>query len=259
MKPLSLVLFVITIVLGSTGHAHSATVVFEENFFGTGGPLNSKTPDITTAGESWEAGDEWGDDGIHFSPTAGRQAAHLDYTPQPGRVYTASTRVRNPHANSFAFGFLPGTPVSGDWTAENFDVAHSNAPGYAWVLTGDHTGADQAAFLGPGADGRQTWSGDLFATNTFIDFEIVLDTTGAFWTAEWLINGISQGPADTFLNPGNPGIGGIGFSRDEDPVTDASFIEMRSFSLTYVPEPGSLLLFAIGGWCIATRIRRRQQ
>ncbi len=258
MKPLYKAILVGTLATGSVGLAHGGTVVFEENFFGTGDPLNGKTPDATTNGEAWEAGDEWGDDGIHFSPTAGGQASHLDYTPQPGRVYTASARVRNPHANFFAFGFLPATPASGDWAAENFSVTHNNAPGYAWILTADRNGPDQAAYLGPGVGGAQPWNGNLFDTNTFIDFDIVLDTTGEFWTAEWLINGVPQGPAAAFPNPGNPGIGGIGFSRDQDATTDATFIEMRSFSLTYVPEPGSLALLALGGWCVATRTRRRR-
>lgn len=232
--------------------ASAQTVVFEEKFFGDGDPLSGKTPDTTTYAEKWQAGGVWGDDGIHFSPTTGKQAAHLDYVPQPGRVYTASTRVRNSHANAFGFGFMPG-----DSGVEPALQAHADTLAFAWIQTANSPAQDQQAFLGPGVGLPQTWNGDLADTALYIEFDIILDTTGPNWTVLWLVNNTPQGTPVAFDTPGNPGIGGVGMSRDIDTITPSSFAETSYFRLTYtaVPEPTSMTMFALGGWMLARRRR----
>lgn len=233
--------------------ALAQVTVFEENFFGDGDPLNGKTPDMTTAGEVWEAGDEWGDDGIHFSPTAGGQAAHLDYVPQPGRIYTASLRVSNRHANAMGFGFFADDPLSGDWTAENNAITHADNLGYAWIKTSNSSADDQAGYMGLGELGDQPWAGDVINTNQPIDLDIVLDTTLENWTVQWFLDGASQGSPTAFTGAGNPGIGGIGLSRQIDPTTNSTFIQTSQFSLTYVPEPTSLVLLGFGALILVQR------
>ena len=247
------------IVAGGSAFALSAQVTFfDERFFGDGDPLNGKAPETTTDSAVWQAGDEWGDDGIHFWPTAGGQAAHLAFTPQPGRVYTASTRVRNSQANAFRFGFLPADPPAGAWSDESNTVTHADALGLAWVQTANSAGPDQQGFLGPGATGEQAWSGDIASPLQYVDLALILDTSTPNWTVQWLVNGNPQGTPAAFADPGNPGIGGLGMSLAIDPTFSGDFVETSYVRLTYtaVPEPTSIALLGVAGFMIVSRRRR---
>ncbi len=191
--------------------------LFADYFDGSGSMLSGTTPDVTLGGEAWEAGDTFLDDGIAATTVSGivtGQAAHLDFTPQPGRIYTAEATLLNNQSNWVGFGFLPDDPAAGDWTQTDFSVRHSNAPGYAWLLTRNSNGTDQEGFLGGGATGGQPWNGDVVDPTLPVDMKIVLDTTGDNWTVEWFLNGDSQGLPVAYADPGNPGIAGIGFSHD---------------------------------------------
>lgn len=221
-----------------------ATTLFFDDFSGSGGPLNGTTPDVTVGGEVWEAGDTFLDDGTADSPIAGGpdgQAAHLNFTPESGKIYTAEATVLNNEANWLAFGFLPADAPTGDWTAQDFSVRHSNAPGYAWLLTRNSSGNDQEGFLGGGTAGGQPWNGDIADPAEPIDFKIVLDTRAPNWTAEWFINGASQGAPAAYAVEGNPGIGGVGFSHERSASANAGAV-LSSFSVSVVPEPGAAML-----------------
>jgi len=237
-------------VLLSAACASAQTTVFEEKFFGFGDPLDGKTPDTTTDAQAWQAGPVWGDDGIHFSPTVGMQSAYLGFTPEPGRVYTLSTRVRSSHPNAFGFGYLPADL---DPAADS----HATAPAYAWIAVANSLDQDQQGFLGPGSALPQPWNGDVADPTQYVDLDILLNTDGPNWTVQWLINGQPQGTPVAFATPGNPGIGGVGMSRDTDPNSSGSFVETSYFRLTYmaVPEPGTMAVLALGGWMLISRRR----
>lgn len=241
------------------GNAVHAAILFQDDFDGTGGPLNGTTPDITVAGEVWEAGDTWLDNGVALSPIASGangQAAHLDFTPVDGKIYTAEATILNPQGNWVGFGFLPSDPAGGDWTVQDFSVRHSNAPGYAWMLTRSSGGNDQEGFLGGGTAGGQPWNGDVADPLQPIDFKIVLNTIAANWTAEWFINGASLGAPVAYGMTGNPGIGGIGFSHDRTATANNGAV-ISAFSLTVVPEPGTLAMAGLGVVVASVVIRRR--
>lgn len=207
--------------------------LFADYFDGEGLTLNGSTPDRTFGSESWEAGDTYLDDGAAGSTVsvdASGQAAHLDFTPVAGKVYTAEATILNNESNWVGFGFLPSDPAAGDWTQTDFSVRHSNAPGYAWMLSRDSTGNDQEGFLGSGATGAQSWNGDVVDPSSPVDMKIVLDTRGDNWTVEWFLDGESQGDPVAYDSAGNPGIGGIGFSHDRtDPANAGATI--TNFSL----------------------------
>ena len=188
------------LLLAWTAPCFGDVVVFSDDFSGAGGPLNGTTPDNTTLGEVWEAGDTFLDDGTAGTTVAGSadgQAAHLDFTPLGDRVYTAQATVLNDQPNWIGFGFLCDDPQSGDWTQTAWFVRHSNAPGYGWMLTRNSTGNDQEGFLGGGTAGGQPWNGDVADPTAPIDMKIVLDTTAANWTVEWFINDVSHIDTET--------------------------------------------------------------
>ena len=226
----------------------TAVTVFQDDFSGAGGALNGTTPDTTTGAAAWEAGSTWLDNGVAgttVASSANGQAAHLDYTPLSGKIYTAEATILNTNPNWIGFGFLPLNPSGGDWTVTDFSVRHSNAPGYAWMLNRLSTGNDQEGFLGGGTAGGRPWNGDVVDPNNPVNIKIVLDTTGANWTAEWIINNVSQGAPVAFGAAGNPGIGGIGFSHDRNASANSGGI-ISDFSLTFVPEPGTIALAGLG-------------
>jgi hypothetical protein len=225
--------------------AQGQTTLFMDDFSGAGGPLNGTTPDVTTAGEVWEAGPTFLDNGQADTPIAAGadgQAAHLDYIPQAGFIYTAEATILNTNPNWVAFGFLPDNPPAGvtDWTVQNFAVRHSNAPGYAWALTRNHaTANDQEGFLGGGtATPQTTWNGNVVDPTQPVKFKIVLNTSGANWTAEWFINDVSRSMA-TYAAAGNPGIGGIGFSHERNATANSGAM-LDSFSLIQSSPPTTL-------------------
>lgn len=186
-------------------------------FDGDGVGLNGASPDQSASGATWQAGDTFQANGSALTTVSGGpngQAAHLSFTPQSGQVYTAEASVLNPQANWVGFGFLPETPASGNWTQTDASVRHSNAPGYAWMLTRDSSSNDQEGFLGGGTAGPQVWNGDVVDSAEPVDMKVVLDTRQANWTVEWFLNGVSQGSPVAYPTAGNPGIGGVGFSHD---------------------------------------------
>lgn len=240
--------------------ATMAATVFMDNFDGIGGPLNGTTPDVTTGGEKWEAGDTWFDDGranTTVASSANGQAAHLGFTPAAGQIYTAEATILNTSANWIGFGFLPTAPASGDWTQTSFSVRHSNAPGFAWLLNRNNPSAnDQEGFLGGGTAGGQSWNGDNVNPANPVTVKIVLNTKGTNWTAEWSLNGVPKGSGPVaYAAVGNPGIGGIGFSHDRSATANNGGV-ISNFSLTVVPEPtaGLMAIFGLIGF-VALRKR----
>ncbi len=65
-----------------------------------------------------------------------------------------------------------------------------------------------------------------------MNFEVVLDTTGSHWTADWIYNNSQYGP---HTYPVNPTINGVGFAS----YLENGFID--NFELKSVPEPSVLV------------------
>ena len=80
---------------------------------------------------------------------------------------------------------------------------------------------------------------------------IVLDTTNAAWTAQWLVNGSEVRAA---VSIGTPTINSIGLGR-----SDGASVDFSSYSLsdnTVIPEPSTTALIGLGG--LALILRRRK-
>lgn len=223
----------------------TAQIIYQDDFSGTGAALNGASLDIGAA--TWTTGSDWYDDGTAATTVASGpsgQAAWLPFTPVNGVIYTATATILNDQPNWIGFGFLPTAPAGGDWTVTDFSVRHSNAPGYGWMLDRNSSGNDQEGFLGGGTAGGQPWNGDVVDPTAPVTIAIVLDTTAANWSVEWLINGASQSTA-SFGVTGNPGIGGIGFSHDRDASGNAGGL-ISFFELSQVPEPSTFALAGLG-------------
>ncbi len=230
-----------------------ATTVYYDDFSGSGDPLNGSPVDI--GGQSWAAGPAFLDDGSVNTVVAGSpsgNAAWLPFTPESGLIYTLSAEVENDFPDWIAVGFMPASPPGGDWTATDFSVRHSNNGAHAWMLLRTHaTANDIEAFNGPGTS-NPAFGGDIVPATDPVAVAIVLNTMDTTWTAEYILNGGSQGVFDLPASA-TTDIGGVGFSRDRYPEAGTGgFVD--NFELTVVPEPAAVMLLGIGG--LALRRRR---
>lgn len=231
----------------------AATTIYEHNFGGFGNPINGTAVDV--GGAIWEAGDLFLDDGTISGSTNGafEGAALLPFVPTDGRVYTLAATITNDEPGWIGFGFLDtrvsdlftnGAGFSGLNTAQS---RHAQAGGYAWMLTRED---NQEGFAG-----RNTANGVFSAANdtsSALDIEIILDTTAGVgsWTVEYLVDGVSQGSSGLVASASD--ITYVGFSRDV-PGGGTGDALVGNFSLTFVPEPSSLALIAVGACSLLVR------
>ena len=238
----------------------SAAVIYDHNFSGVSGPLNGVAVGPTAA--AWQAGPAFLDDGtvqavVSGSPTG--QAAHLPFTPQAGQIYTLTARITNPNPDWIAVGFMPGPAPGGSWTATAAGMRHSNSGAHAWALVRTHpTNNDTEGFNGINTMNSAFGHNSVPTGSAPVDFKIVLNTTAATWTAEYYLNGAQQGGVFNLPATANTGIGGVGFSRTNNP-TQTSGGTIHSFRLEVVPEPATAVL-GLGSLvgCIALTRRGRK-
>jgi hypothetical protein len=245
----------------------NAAVIYQDDFSGSGGPLNGTVPDITTGGEVWEAGPAFLDNGLVPSVVGSAigNAAHLNFTPTSG-IYTAKASITNPNVDWIGFGFMGGaaTAGTGGWTQTAFYVRHSNSGqgtggngqgAYAWALVRNNTAANQ--------NDIQLFNGENTGSNFLnidplpsatVNLEFVLDTRAATWTTAYFVNGVQQGTTQNLPASAVAEIRGIGFSRTSN-ATSTGGGSIDNFQLSYVPEPSSLVL--LGTSIIGLLARRR--
>jgi hypothetical protein len=241
----------------AASHA-AAAVIYQESFGGSGAALNGKAVGPTAA--NWAAGPVYLDNGAVGTVvgSATGQAAHLPFAPKAGNVYTLKATILNTFADWIAVGFLPATPSGGSWTVTNSGMRHSNAGGYAWGLTRNNaTANDQEFFNGINTTNSLAGvNGDLVNPQAAVDFQIVLDTKGATWTATYFLNGVQRGTTQNLPAGANTGIGGVGFSRTSNASAGTGGV-ISNFELSVVPEPTSMALGVLGIVVVGASARRR--
>ena len=210
--------------------AANAQMIFSEDFEGTGAFLDETTED--TSGAMWAANNFATDNGIlDVGPTNFEGAATLEVTLEVDTVYTLSLDVTTNAAEWLGIGFTENGSNGGpNMPADRF----AQSGGRAWFLLrpSDPQVMQVEIFGGGIADGETdntggtenvipdinaNFSGPLMTRN----MTVVLDTASTGFTADFLIDGVSQS---------------MGFQplfEDEDgliPLTDVSFLDNVGFT-----------------------------
>jgi hypothetical protein len=251
--------FLITIALATplavmleTSSPASGQVIYQDDFSGSGS-LNGAAPDVRPGAETWDATD-WRADGTITAPATNLGSnAFLPFTPVAGKVYSLSLEV-NPTTSTdpttwFGLGFAsvssPPGNYFGFYNAGPWMILRVQRDGFDTIPNNADDAGDLETFPGPVTTGFQ----DHDAAHGVAAFEIVLDTTGAQWQTQWLVNN-SLIRSDTYAV--NPTINYVGFGRYQD---TQGYVD--NFSLTVIPEPTSLGLSAVALALLAATRRQR--
>jgi hypothetical protein len=258
-----------------------ATVIYQDNFDGTGGILDGRAPSVASDALGGSAAATWKSTAVVASnpdalwtatggsyTTTGSTAATignfttgadsnlitnaiLPFTPQPGQIYDLHLAIApsgvGASGNWLGLAFTNGT--FGGHTPGGGSSALSNDQPYGLIILKGSGVAQTFAGVGTGNGVATTATANVGTTDpVYNSVDVLLDTTGNQWTVNWLLNGVSTGAGFTY--PTNPTIGDIAFGTNK--LTGA----VSDFSLTATPEPGTFSLAAIGALVM---LRRRRQ
>lgn len=227
-----------------SGAAWGATILFQDDFSGTGVGLNGLSPDVTTGGVTWVSSPVFSANGGIASAAPG--SATLAFTPKANHVYTLDASFRN-----MAAGPDAATPNENDWFALGFASGQStgsttndrflsgNVVGQAWSLVrgSTTTNGNNNAFLGSTTSGTASGAARTSLANAYagdMDVRVVLDTSitnGGNWNAAWY----AKRPTDSayvLVRDTTPllsaAINSVGIAKSNTGVTGA----ISSFSLS---------------------------
>ncbi|HWA87934.1 MAG TPA: PEP-CTERM sorting domain-containing protein [Opitutus sp.] len=234
--------------------ASAQTTIYFDDFSGSSSTdLTGTTPDISSGGATWIAdtgGSAWKADGSISN--SGASNAFLSFAPSAGHVYTLSIDANPVNGNGdwFAIGFSQLATV-------NSIYAGGSVSASAWMLLrGDRTD-DLETFLGPGTGDEVDFNppDDITLSPGSVNLKVILDTTGAQWTAEWVVNNVSirQTTFDT-----NPTINYVGLGRWSTASGTVDNFTLTSTSA--IPEPATcaLTLGTLAAGAVMLRRRRRR-
>lgn len=236
------------VLLASAGMAQ-ATTIYSDSLSGSAtAVLTGTTPPTDTTGAVWTyrgaAGDDFFADGLTPTTTGGSYSSSTEYLPYntganlitAGNIYTVSA-VLDPTSggtgNWFALGFLDGNGL--------LNGTLTSGP---WILLRDNGGTQ--TFNGPGVGNNYaggTTSGNVLGGTA----EVVLNTSSANWTAQWLYEApgatsfTSLGTNAYTTNPTT--LGGVGFATYQ---STPGQIQNFQFTSVATPEPATFGIFGIG-------------
>jgi hypothetical protein len=238
--------FLLGSILLAAVPAHSATIIYQDDFSGANNAdLFGTAPDIRPGTETWSGSTLAFDADGSVDSTAGEFGAWLPFTPATGNIYQLSGTINVTAGNWISLGFTENNP--------NNNFNHGSAQGYGNVIV-EISGATQF-FVGEGLEGQTKTAGIVGVSA----ISIILNATNAnsaLWTMAYSLNGTQRVAPTTVLQGAYPDIGNfdtirfVGFSSE---VNTAGQID--NFSLSIIPEPSSALLGALGMLCLLRRRR----
>jgi PEP-CTERM motif len=246
------------------------------NLAGSGLATSGLDVDNNGGSNTWVASTGYKKNGT--TPSASiNSGAYLPFTPVAGNTYTLSARFLGvgPDGTNVAWhglGFGKGMPTTNMETGDNRFISGATA-GRAWLLFRPNnpltpTDSPNVNHLGnttSGTASNPTWTDATLARaeGGDIDMEIILNTVGAIWTADFLAKrptdssytDVSGGPLNLIAQD----IGSVGIARTTNSGTGALTGTVASFVLSVepVPEPASIVLVALGLIAIGVPARRK--
>ena len=220
--------------------ASMAAIIYQDNFNRSGALAGST---VTTNNATWTGGGTTSTTGGGQLSLDGR--SWLPFSPAAGNIYTLSYTL-NPNAAvndaNIDIGF---SNITDDRVAIFYQEVRTPSQ---MALTTIHYGPTVSD---PNINGFVESQIADPAPNSSTDYQIVLNTTNATWTAEFLWGGVSR----TSVNLANPNITRIAFDR----LAGGPGAVVSNFSLTSstaVPEPGTFIPAAV---LVAGALLRRRR
>jgi len=244
--------------LALTASAWSA-IIYQDDFSGAAGPLNSTAPDVRPGTETWTAHAAFtltGSSAANVAAENSARGAYLPFVPQTGFLYDLRVTVKFAaelaQTRSLQMGFLEFAP-----TGSTGRVVATGDGAAAFFLR--NNGSYQARFEGGTAPAATMPEGSISPTT--VDephtMRLTLDTSGASWVLHAYFDGAEVGTGFTYTT--NPtGILAVGISSNTSNSGGATG-DFTNFIFTAeaIPEPSAaLLLFASIGSVIIRRRRR---
>lgn len=236
---------VVALVLVAPGQAgfiynHSFGGAGSSNLAGTA--VDFRDPLLGGTSATWAGSTAWkGDGSIIGGLTANTfRSVNLGFAPTSGKIYTLAITLDRPTGTQWVgFGFAGNGAQMPNWTdgGAAWMVYRANGAVLSYYTDNTDTGVNQGTYTGTR------------------DLAVKLDTTGALWNLEYFINGNSVRTVS--------GVSPMTVSQIRiEQIGDATLTggsRVSSFSLSAVPEPGSLALVSglVAGLSVLSR-RRRQ-